>query len=68
MPVLEMAQHHILYLSELTYFYNSNTGINNHLEKKMEQIENDRYIRSKPRYYPLKELFSGKGEQGRGDE
>jgi hypothetical protein len=30
MPILEMARHHILYLREISYFYNSNTGMNNH--------------------------------------
>lgn len=30
MPILEMARNHILYLKEINYYYNSNTGLNNH--------------------------------------
>jgi hypothetical protein len=40
--------------------------MNNHKEKKMEQINNDVYIRGKPRYFELKELFPTGEEQERG--
>lgn len=62
MPILEMSRHHLLYLNEISYFYNSNTGINNHQEKTIEQRDNALYIRGKPRYFELRELF-GSGEE-----
>jgi hypothetical protein len=34
MPILEMASENILYLPEINYYYNANTGHNNHIEKK----------------------------------
>lgn len=64
MPVLEMASKRILYLPEISYYYNSETGHNNHEEKKKEQIRNDQFIRSKPKYETLEELlFSGDQNQ-----
>ncbi len=36
--------------------YNSNTGLNNHMIRLNEQIQNSKYIRSKKKYDPLPEL------------
>jgi len=56
-PTLEQSHHRVKYIPELTYFYNSNTGQNNHIVRAIEQRSNDRKIRRKPAYAPLDQLF-----------
>ncbi len=56
-PVLEQAYKRVSYLPELTYYYNSNTGQNNHIVRAMEQRNNDRKVRRKTSYKALKDLF-----------
>ena len=57
MPMMEMAAERQTYVKELTYLYNSKTGLNNHSEKKDEQKQNDKKIRMKEPYARLAELF-----------
>ena len=60
MPILEMSHEKVRYLPELTYIYNADTGQNNHKLRLKEQKDNDKMVRSKPRYKPLTELFPDK--------
>jgi hypothetical protein len=55
-PILEQAHTHVAYIQELTYFYNSNTGQNNHQLRLKEQKSNDRMLRKKRPYSAVKEL------------
>lgn len=55
-PILEQAHTHTAYIKELTYFYNSNTGLNNHQLRLKEQKSNDRMLRKKKPYEAVKEL------------
>ena len=55
-PILEQSHTRVFYLPEMTYFYNSNTGQNNHKLRLKEQKANDKYIRTKKAYKELKEL------------
>jgi len=57
-PVLEQAHKRVRYLPELTYFYNDNTGSNNHFIRAKEQKDNDRKIRRKNVYESLEKLFT----------
>jgi hypothetical protein len=54
---LEQAHERVGYLPELVYYYNSNTGLNNHLVRAKEQAMNEKYIRGKPSYPRLEKLF-----------
>lgn len=55
-PILEMCHRRVSYIAEITYMYNSNTGLNNHMIRLNEQIENSKYIRNKKKYDPLPAL------------
>lgn len=57
-PILEQSHKRVLYLPELAYLYNSNTGLNNHIVRLSEQKGNDRKIRKKPSYSELTTLMS----------
>lgn len=58
LPILEQAGgSRIKYLQELTYFYNSNTGQNNHQLRLKEQKGNDRLVRRRRQYQVLKSLM-----------
>jgi len=46
----------IKYVPELTYYYNSNTGQNNHVLRLKEQRKNDSILRKRKVYKALKEL------------
>jgi hypothetical protein len=50
MPILEMAHTRQLYIPEICYLYNSNTGMNNHIVKKQEQLDNEKKIKAKTPY------------------
>jgi hypothetical protein len=52
-PILEMAHTRVTYIPEITYLYNSNTGLNNHMVRLKEQIDNSRLIRKRNKYFPL---------------
>lgn len=56
MPILEQCQERVVYLPELTYYYNSNTGNNNHKLYLDEQKTNDLIIRNRPSYQRLETL------------
>lgn len=56
-PILEQSHERTGYLPQITYFYNANTTLNNHLIRSNEQLSNDKMIRKKPRYIRLKSLF-----------
>lgn len=56
-PVLEQAHERVGYLPELTYYYNSNTGLNNHQLRLSEQRNNDRKIRKRTPYKPLQNFL-----------
>lgn len=53
LPILEQAQERIGYLPEVTYSYNSDTGLNNHQIRLREQRVNERQIRMKAPYQRL---------------
>jgi hypothetical protein len=57
LPILEMSHRRVAYLPELTYFYNSATGLNNHNLRIIEQKANDRYIRAKRKYIELDRII-----------
>ena len=57
-PILEMSHERVKYLPQLTYYYNSNTGQNNHQVRLKEQKSNDRMLRKRPKYTPLDTLFT----------
>ena len=40
LPILEMCHQKIVYVPEISYLYNSNTGLNNHRTKLKEQKNN----------------------------
>ena len=56
-PILEMAHERVIYVPELTYYYNSNTGQNNHQVRLKEQKGNDRMLRKRTPYTPLQTLM-----------
>jgi hypothetical protein len=56
-PILEQSHERVGYLPELTYYYNSNTGINNHIIRLNEQRGNERMIRSRKTYQRLENLL-----------
>ena len=49
-PIIEMGRNRARYVPEITYFYNSNTGLNNKQTKTKEQRKNGDLIRSRPAY------------------
>ena len=49
-PVLEQAHERVGYLPEVTYYYNSDTGMNNHEVRSDEQKANDRRVRDRKPY------------------
>lgn len=57
MPILEQAHTRVKYIPEITYYYNDETGNNNHFAKAVEQTNNQRRVRDKPSYLPLAKLF-----------
>jgi hypothetical protein len=56
-PILEQAHERVGYLPEMTYFYNSNTGLNNHQVRLAEQRNNDRKVRRRATYKRLENLL-----------
>ena len=56
LPILEMSHERVKYIPEMTYFYNSNTGQNNHQVRLREQKTNDRRLRKRQRYQALDKL------------
>lgn len=56
-PILEQSHERVGYLPELTYYYSSNTGINNHIIRLNEQRGNERMIRSRKTYQRLENLL-----------
>lgn len=56
-PILEQAHERVGYLPELTYYYNSNTGLNNHQVRLTEQQTNDKMVRRHASYKRLDKLF-----------
>jgi hypothetical protein len=59
-PVLEQAHTHVAYVPELTYLYNSNTGLNNHALRLKEQRSNDRKVRTHKKYAEVLDLLDEK--------
>ena len=55
-PILEQAGEHVRYLPEITYFYNIDTGQNNHIIRSREQRGNEMNIRRRGKYAPLGKL------------
>lgn len=53
LPLLEMAHKKMVYIPEICYFYNSNTGLNNHEVKQAEQRDNEAKIRNRRPYAEL---------------
>ena len=53
-----MSHQKVLYVPEISYMYNSNTGLNNHRTKLREQKGNERKIKTKKAYKGLNELFT----------
>ena len=62
MPVLEMASPHFEYLPELTYLYDSGTGLNNFQSKKQIQERNVQLVARRKMYLPVdwKEFYPQK--------
>lgn len=56
-PIVEQSGTNIKYVPELTYVYNSNTGLNNHQIRTREQKNNQIIIRKKGIYLPLEALI-----------
>jgi len=48
-----MAHERVIYVPELTYYYNSNTGQNNHQVRLKYQKSNDRMLRKRKPYTSL---------------
>jgi len=57
-PIMEQAQDRVIYVPEYTYYYNDNTGINNRLIRKQEQLGNEKMLRKRKRYKRLDNLMS----------
>ena len=53
-----MSHTRVTYVPEVSYMYNSNTGLNNHRTKLKEQKGNERKIKTKPAYEGLDTLFT----------
>jgi hypothetical protein len=56
-PILEQAHEKVAYVPELNYYYNSNTGQNNHQIRLKEQKSNDKMLRKRKPYEPLTQLM-----------
>ena len=56
-PILEQASEKVIYIPELTYYYNSNTGLNNHKIRLEEQKNNERMLRKRKPYQRLMKLW-----------
>lgn len=56
-PCMEQAHKRVMYLPEMTYYYNFNTGLNVHKKRLNEQRQNNLKIRAKKPYKPLDKLF-----------
>ncbi len=67
-PILEMAHQHTGYVPEISYYYNMNTGLNNHHVRLKEQKTNDKMIRKKPQYKALDKLEFIKEEDKEGEK
>ena len=61
-PILEMSHTRVIYVPEISYLYNSNTGLNNHQVKQKEQISNVDKIRAKQSYEGLDKLYTEEEE------
>ncbi len=59
-PILEQAHTRVGYVPELTYLYNSNTGLNNHALRLKEQRSNDKKVRTHKNYEAVVHLFGEK--------
>lgn len=53
-PMLEMAGHHIKFIPQVLYIYNSNIPTNDHRLRAEEQLKMDAYLRGKEKYSPVK--------------
>lgn len=58
MPILEQTHKKVNYVPEISYMYNSNTGLNNHKVKLKQQKGNEKKVKQKPSYTALEELFT----------
>ena len=58
LPILEMSHKRVTYVPEVSYMYNSNTGLNNHRVKLREQKGNERKIKTKTAYEEVTSLFT----------
>lgn len=58
LPMMEMSHKRISYMPEISYMYNSNTGLNNHKVKAKEQKSNERMIKTRNSYNALEKLFT----------
>ena len=56
-PILEQASEKVIYIPELTYYYNSDTGLNNHKIRLEEQKNNERMLRKRKPYQRLMKLW-----------
>ena len=52
-PMLEMAGDHSSYIPDILYIYNDNTGHNDHILRRQQQIQMEMRLRSAQRYQPL---------------
>ena len=57
-PMMEMCHKRLSYMPEISYMYNSNTGLNNHKVKAKEQKSNERMIKTRNSYKALENLFT----------
>lgn len=55
-PVVEQSGQRVVYLPEVLYAYNGDTGLNNHKIRPREQLLNSASIRRKGKYAPLETL------------
>jgi hypothetical protein len=53
-PIMEMVQFRHSYYPEICYYYNQFTGLNNHILKKDEQLENEKKIKARHSYQVIK--------------
>ena len=58
LPMMEMCHKRLAYIPEVSYMYNSNTGLNNHRVKLKEQKGNERKVKAKRAYKELAELLT----------
>ena len=52
-----MSHRRVIYVPEISYMYNSNTGFNNHRVRLKEQAANNKKIRKFQKYEALESLL-----------